>query len=623
MTYANLLHNFKLMKEHCQTSNQTVEVSFLPHFSSLGLVSSYLHILYSGGQGYYMSTKTFLSTPGAWMQAVSKYRATHIKTPNFALEYLLLKWDNYDPRDLNLESVESILVCMEPANINTTRSFESTMSRFKLRKNIIQFGYGLAEHVALLSVSRIGDVPVINKDRVSCGKPLVGVDVKIVDPHTLSIVAEREVGEIWVASDSKAAGFWDDDKTSREIFHAKLKDSPEKEYLRTGDLGLLSNGRLFVCEKMSDTILIKGKMIYPTDIESIVGSVVPAVLPGKTLVFKSDSKEETLTVVVELSLFREYSQKLLKLFSYDMVLKLQTIFNAKTTLVAFVAPHTLPFASSKMRQLCKELIKNNELPVMFKWQEAKDCTAKVEIRRNPACPFMESANNSEVVQIHSPSLPPAPRRMTVSSKTKTTNTSPQFLTHNVDDDMEVELRRRSAPATNPPVHNPQLQISEHYPKAYSQSYVRRNSILKLSRSMSTFFGRMIEPDSNIWKSGFSATEVSNLSDHLTHEFGFAVKPEDLSKSQTPKCIYRLFQSSLLDTNRRTTGLSTDDGTTKLLSKKSHTKTTTDDQVVTVGAMLSNIYASKCDIPLEDMYEAIHSNEEIAVVGMGGTFAGKY
>lgn len=608
VTYANLLHNFKLMKEYCQTNNKTVEVSFIPHCNSIGLISSYLNILYCGGQGYYMSPKTFLNTPDAWIQAVLTYKATHIKAPNFALERLLLKCNNYC---LNLESVESILICMESANINTIRSYELTRSKFKLGKNVIQFGYGLAEHVAFLSVSRIGDVPIINYDRVSCGEPFSGVDVKIVDPDTRSVVVEGDVGEIWVASDSKAVGFLDDDKTTREVFQAKLNSLPEKTYLRTGDLGVMMNGRLFVCEKMPDAILMKGKTIYPTDVERIVSSVIPALLPGKTLVFKTDAEEEGLTVVVELNLSRDHSQKLLELYSDDIALKIQTTFTASNVLVVFVRPHTLPFAASRRRQLCKELLETGKLPVIFKWPKAQNCTKRNSFLTPTKCVH----KNTKVVQVDS--RPSASRVTTESAQSShaVTRTLSQFLTvPEIRTDTEVEQLRKSATTRN----------SEYSLKPNFKNYVRKSSMLNLSNSVGNFFGRTIEPDSNLWENGRTATQVRKLSDYLTHEFGFVVKPQDVCMTQTPKCIYRVFQSLLLDIRRTTCNdLSTDDAIAKPILENSgtlHSKTISNDKKVTAGSILSNVYASKCNIPLD---ETTHNNEEIAIVGMGGSFAGKY
>ena len=168
-SYETLLHNFQLMEKIMKTDRSMVEISFLPHFHAMGLVVSYLQILYHGGTGYFMSPVTFIENPGIWMKAFSLFHGTHAKAPNFAFELVLKKGF---PKSIDLSSACYIVSGSEPVCIETVKEFESTLAPYGLKKNTVRVGYGLAEHMAYLCGVCDHEDPVIVDRQISCGMPI-------------------------------------------------------------------------------------------------------------------------------------------------------------------------------------------------------------------------------------------------------------------------------------------------------------------------------------------------------------------------------------------------------------------------------------------------------------------
>lgn len=354
----------KLMKQSFQMDISAVEFTFLPHIDSLCLVGSFLNVLYSGATGYYMSPSVFLDSPEVFIQTLSKYKVTHAKVPRFAFNYILSTLDCYP-------SVESVccIACYGPLTINTAQQFEFAIEK----EGIIRVMYGLPEHVCFLSSTSSEDkLEVDEKGRISCGYP--NVTVKIVDPDMLCEVEESELGEVWVDSKSKAAGYWRND--ALDVFNAKLAKSEEKSYLRTGDLGYLRNGALFICDALRDIILFHGQVIYPIDIEILVQETVPEICPGKSVVFLFDPFDHDpykVTVIAEVKT-KKYTPEQLHTFCYGISVRISKSFQLETSMVIFTEPDVLPFTSSGKRErlLCKQFLEKNEIPMIFRWGSKGD-----------------------------------------------------------------------------------------------------------------------------------------------------------------------------------------------------------------------------------------------------------
>ena len=310
VTNANVLHNAGLSVDHLQP----IGVSWLPHFHDMGLLGYFLHSLVRDGEAHCFSPVDFLRRPVLWLEMISRVRATITSAPNAAYEYCLRedKVAEADLDGIDLSSLRMMANCAEPVRPGTFERFLERFSRHGLRAGSYVAGYGLAEHTLCVTFGGrrrldVGAPDGASKEGphqlVSCGRPAPDVDVKIVDIQSRRPVAEGVIGEIWVDSPSKAAGYWRAPELTREHFEARLADDPGSHaYLRTGDLGLMSEGELYVCGRLRDMLVLNGRNVFPADIEALIEEQFTKSLAGRVVAFgipDPDAGTERLVILVE------------------------------------------------------------------------------------------------------------------------------------------------------------------------------------------------------------------------------------------------------------------------------------------------------------------------------------
>jgi len=322
VTHRNVLHNASETLPYC-----AVGVSWLPQYHDMGLIGHYLFGVVTGGTNHGFSPFDFLKRPALWLQTISRVRATLTTAPNFAYSYCLREDKVPDSalHDVDLSSLKGMLNAAEPIHPETYARFYARFSRYGLPRESLYGGYGLAESTLAVSL-RGRHTLIVQKDRlqrrqlciqktmtrnnnqitlVSCGQPFSSLDVRIVDPESCVPLGEDAIGEIWIDGESKCAGYWQRPELTQAVFHARVKDEPEdpRQYLRTGDLGFLHEGDLYVCGRIKDMIIIHGTNYYPQDIEAIVETEFPDISPEggvKSAAFALDHEgEERLVVAVE------------------------------------------------------------------------------------------------------------------------------------------------------------------------------------------------------------------------------------------------------------------------------------------------------------------------------------
>ncbi len=296
-----------------------VGVSWLPQYHDMGLIGYYLYPLVVGGTTFGFSPLDFLRRPALWLQTISRTRAAFSSSPNFGFEYCLREDKLPDPEleGLDLGSLEWLMNAAEPVRAETFERFFQRFARYGLRRSAHVAAYGLAENT--LAVTHHGRRAVAvdrdgspSQDRrtagsearssvMSCGRPLEGVDVRIVDPTTKLALGSRQVGEIWVGGSSKCQGYWGRPEATAETFENRVEGVPAEAgtYLRTGDLGFLDQGELFVCGRLKDLIIVRGINYYPHDIERVVEEASPQIRTGGVVAFAGDDQEESIVVVAE------------------------------------------------------------------------------------------------------------------------------------------------------------------------------------------------------------------------------------------------------------------------------------------------------------------------------------
>ncbi|XP_057809111.1 uncharacterized protein LOC131023584 [Salvia miltiorrhiza] len=287
ITHGGLIHNVKMMRRRYKSTSNTVLVSWLPQYHDMGLIGGLFTSMVSGGSAILFSPVTFIRDPLLWLQTITTYRATHSAGPNFAFELLNRRLEANKALHYDLSSIVFLMVAAEPIRAATMRKFLELTQPFGLSQEVMAPGYGLAENcVYVCSAYGEGrEILVDWQERVCCGYISLddddGVRVKIVDPETCMEHEESEnEGEIWISSLSAGAGYWNEEKLSQTTFKNELNDEPGRKYIRTGDLGRIIDGKLFVTGRIKDLIIVAGRNVYSSDIEKTAENSCEIIRPG-------------------------------------------------------------------------------------------------------------------------------------------------------------------------------------------------------------------------------------------------------------------------------------------------------------------------------------------------------
>ncbi len=334
VSHGNLLHNSALMAHGFEYTPFTECVTWLPLYHDMGLIGGVLQPLYGGFPNTLMSPFSFVRNPYSWLKAISTFKADLSGGPNFAYDLCARKISVEQRATLDLHNWKVAFTGAEPIRPETLERFVTAFASCGFQRRAFLPCYGLAEATLIVSCASPGDLPLIHavkrdaleKNRVmaapfdagdgggddvlrlsGCGKPLPDQKVLIVSPESLTECRPDEVGEIWVSGPSVAQGYWHREKETEDTFHASLADTGEAPFLRTGDLGFLFNGELFVTGRLDDLIIVRGRNHYPQDIELTVEKSHAALLPnsGSAFLVEAFDEEQQLVIVHELDRRRQ------------------------------------------------------------------------------------------------------------------------------------------------------------------------------------------------------------------------------------------------------------------------------------------------------------------------------
>ena len=318
VSHENVIHNALSIIDHVP-----IAVSWLPQYHDMGLIGYYLFPLIGGGTTYGFSAMDFLKRPILWLETISRFQATDTSSPNFGFEYCLRedKIPSYQLKNVDLSSLKVLMNAAEPVRADTYLAFMERFAPCGLQPKSHVVAYGLAENtlaathygrrvltlnrrLLLKNLLHIENVRVHGNKHlrfVSCGRPLDGVHLRIVDLHSHEALGEGQIGEIWLSGKSACQGYWNRPELTRELFCNHVANDPGEGnlYIRTGDLGFLYEGELFVCSRVKDIIVIRGANYYPQDVETIVESVSRKIRPRGVAAFNGAKEGEALVVVAE------------------------------------------------------------------------------------------------------------------------------------------------------------------------------------------------------------------------------------------------------------------------------------------------------------------------------------
>jgi len=320
VSHGNIIHNCTLIKELFQNTPEDIGVSWLPHYHDMGLIGGILQPIYLGRPMILMSPFDFQKKPIRWLQAISRYKATTSGGPNFAYDWCASKIKPSELEELDLSSWKLAFVGAEPVRAETIENFTNKFKTCGFESIAFYPCYGMAETTLIVSgglktrppaICQV-DAEALEQNRVvltnnaekphrkltSIGKPKLNHTISIVDPTSLTKCSEGQVGEILVSGASVTLGYWNRPQQSQETFVNYIPDEGEKPFLRTGDLGFLQNGELFVTGRLKDLIIIHGRNHYPQDIESTVSKSHPSLkkAPGAAFSVELAGKEKLVIV---------------------------------------------------------------------------------------------------------------------------------------------------------------------------------------------------------------------------------------------------------------------------------------------------------------------------------------
>jgi acyl-CoA synthetase (AMP-forming)/AMP-acid ligase II len=320
VTHSNLLHNQQLIQHAFQTTADDICISWLPLYHDMGLIGNLLQPLFIGCTCVLMSPLVFLQRPARWLQAISRYRATISGGPNFAYDLCVRKIRPEQRAELDLSSWHLAFNGAEHVRADTLDRFAAAFADCGFRREVFYPCYGLAEATLIVAGGEPAYPPVVRpfcdqalsqgrvvevspdepraRLLVSSGRVLPPQHVAIVSPETGEECARDRVGEIWVSGPSVAGGYWNRPELTEQVFQASLGDDTERRYLRTGDIGFVYEGQLFIVGRIKDLIIINGRNYYPQDIELIVERCHPAMRTncGAAIALEQDGTERLVIV---------------------------------------------------------------------------------------------------------------------------------------------------------------------------------------------------------------------------------------------------------------------------------------------------------------------------------------
>jgi 1-acyl-sn-glycerol-3-phosphate acyltransferase len=312
LSHSNLLANIRAMGAVMEASSADVFVSWLPLYHDMGLIGAWLGCLHFAAPLYAMSPMSFLVRPESWLWAIHRFRATFSASPNFGFEFCLNKIADADLEGLDLNSLRMVANGAEPVSVQTLRQFIDRFGRYGFPARAMAPVYGLAECSVGLAFPPLGCPPIIdrvNRDRlstdgvaeparpedlkpleiVSCGQPLPGHEIRIVDEAGREL-GERREGRLEFRGPSTTRGYFHNETKTRELFHDSWLDSGDRAYMAGGDVCITG--------RVKDIIIRAGRHIYPQEVEEAVAEI-PGIRKGGVAVFGvTDSQTGTERVIV-------------------------------------------------------------------------------------------------------------------------------------------------------------------------------------------------------------------------------------------------------------------------------------------------------------------------------------
>ncbi|MCE2793103.1 MAG: aminotransferase class I/II-fold pyridoxal phosphate-dependent enzyme [Planctomycetota bacterium] len=390
LTQQNLVANCRMISTAFQVNYEDSGANWLPFYHDMGLIGGILNPMFVGMASTLMSPIAFLTKPVRWLETISRFRATTCGGPNFAFALCTEKVTHEQCEGLDLSCWDLAFNGAEPVRASTLEAFSRKFEPYGFRHTAHYPCYGMAEASLIVTGGIKGEEPIIRTfDRqkltehkvvqvpedssraqrmVGCGRVLEGETLVIVHPEKFYPLPEGEIGEIWISSPSVGKGYWNKREETQRTFRATLAMYPDKFFLRSGDLGFINRGELFVTGRLKDMIIIRGVNRYPQDIEATAESAHDRLRSGGAAAFAVEHWDrEHLIVVCEVERGPEA----------DLDPLIETVRRTVTEqheippdAIVLVRPNSVPKTSSGkvQRHACRQAYLQNELMVLKSWR---------------------------------------------------------------------------------------------------------------------------------------------------------------------------------------------------------------------------------------------------------------
>ncbi|HEX2916147.1 MAG TPA: SDR family NAD(P)-dependent oxidoreductase [Chloroflexia bacterium] len=391
ISHANALGNIRRFPGYQGRPLQGT-VSWLSPTHTMGLFFGILHPLFYGVRGVILPSWTVMQRPASWLEALSRYGASATVGSNFAFELCCRKITPAERRGLDLSRWNLALSGGEPVSSKTLQKFTETFQDSGFRPETFYPSYGMSEATNAISgasgpvaptflaldkaalaqhaveIAEEGQAAETVKEVVGCGFPLPDHRLLIVDPDTMLPVAQGKVGEIWLSGPGVAEGYWQQPEATAATFQAKLAGSGEGPFLRTGDLGFMQDGQVYVAGRLKELIIVHGRKHYPQDIEASVEQSHPAVVARGVAAFALEiDGEEKLGLACETDLSTKVdAEEIISAIRF----RVASGHDLEIHSIALVKPGSLPRTAGQklQRRLCRELWQAEKLEISYRWQ---------------------------------------------------------------------------------------------------------------------------------------------------------------------------------------------------------------------------------------------------------------
>ncbi|WP_282776702.1 MULTISPECIES: AMP-binding protein [unclassified Nocardia] len=395
--HAMALHQSADMAHCWQVGRDDVIVSWLPHFHDFGHVTGVLLPVYAGCSAVLMAPSTFVKNPVRWLEAITTYRGTHSGAPNFALDLCVDKTTPQQRAELDLSSWRALSNGAEPVRKASLDRFHATFAPSGLSATALTPGYGLAEATLKVTCSNVrGRHVAVRFDRqalglgkaepsgaedgidlVGLGVTALSTELAIVDPATAFRLPDGRVGEIWVSGPAVSPGYWQRPADTAQTFGVRI-EGDTRDWLRTGDLGFVHAGEMFICGRVKNMMIVNGVNYYLEDLEGTLADGHDGLRAGGVLAFGiSKGGQEKLVLVAEHRPDSGVDPGELTRAMSDLVARRHGIVAES---VVLIAPGTIPRTTSGKlrRQQCRNDFQAGRLSEIYRWEGKKTMTETTE-----------------------------------------------------------------------------------------------------------------------------------------------------------------------------------------------------------------------------------------------------